>query len=307
MDKNLVMRELQKPFKEEEIEWRVGATNKDKTMGLALPYVTNKAIQNRLDEVFGVFGWKNEFKEWKGNSQLCGISIWDEDKNEWLTKYDGADDTTMESTKGGLSDAMKRAAVQFGIGRYLYKLDPIWVPLKDGKYLDFIPQLPVWALPYEEQERITREINTPPEIDESIVNTRVSDIKTKYSNDADANSNGNNTAKGKTGSTKNSIPKNEQVSQSKVDAKVDTNANAKSNKANASADEPVEVKPERPKNLISDKQINLFNIRAKNKSRNKVYEILGKFGYTSVDTIEKKNFNNILYYIDQLQPVRAMA
>ena len=307
MDKNLVMRELQKPFKEEEIEWRVGATNKDKTMGLALPYVTNKAIQNRLDEVFGVFGWKNEFKEWKGNSQLCGISIWDEDKNEWLTKYDGADDTTMESTKGGLSDAMKRAAVQFGIGRYLYKLDPIWVPLKDGKYLDFIPQLPVWALPYEEQERITREINTPPEIDESIVNTRVSDIKTKYSNDADANSNGNNTAKGKTGSTKNSIPKNEQAPQSKADAKVDTKANAKSNKANADEDAPVEVKPERPKNLISDKQINLFNIRAKNKSRNKVYEILGKFGYTSVDAIEKKNFNNILYYIDQLQPVRAMA
>lgn len=298
MDKNLVMRELQKPFKEEEIEWRVGATNKDKTMGLALPYVTNKAIQNRLDEVFGVFGWKNEFKEWKGNSQLCGISIWDEDKNEWLTKYDGADDTTMESTKGGLSDSMKRAAVQFGIGRYLYKLDPIWVPLKDGKYLDFIPQLPVWALPYEEQERITREVNTPPEIDESIINTRVSDIKTKYNNDANTNS----TSKCKTESSKNSIPKNGQATQSKVDSKV----NAKSNKENTD-EAPVEVKTERPKNLISDKQINLFNIRAKNKSRNKVYEILGKFGYTSVDAIEKKNFNNILYYIDQLQPVKAMA
>lgn len=130
MDRNLVMKELQKPFKEDEIEWRVGATNKDKSMGLALPYVTNKAIQNRLDEVFGVFGWKNEFKEWKGKSQLCGISIWDEDKHEWLTKYDGADDTNMEATKGGLSDAMKRAAVQFGIGRYLYKLDPIWGPIK---------------------------------------------------------------------------------------------------------------------------------------------------------------------------------
>ena len=60
--------------------------------------------------------FKNEFKEWKGKSQLCGISIWDEDKHEWLTKYDGADDTNMEATKGGLSDAMKRAAVQFGIG-----------------------------------------------------------------------------------------------------------------------------------------------------------------------------------------------
>ena len=69
-----------------------------------------------------------------------------------------------------------------------------------------------------------------------------------------------------------------------------------------------EVKNERPKNLVSDKQINLFNIRAKNKSRKKVYEIVGKFGYKSIETIEKKNFNNILYYIDQLPVVtKAMA
>lgn len=281
MDRNLVMRELQKPFKEDEIEWRVGATNKDKSMGLALPYVTNKAIQNRLDEVFGVFGWKNEFKEWKGNSQLCGISIWDEDKHEWLTKYDGADDTNMEATKGGLSDAMKRAAVQFGIGRYLYKLDSIWVPLKEGKYLEFIPQLPVWALPYEEQERIERGFSIPPEIDEIIVNTRVSDAKTKYDNDTNTKA------------------------ESKVNVK-NIKGDNKSNIGNTN-ECMAEVKSERPKNLISDKQINLFNIRAKNKSRKKVYEILGKFGYTNIETIEKKNFNNILYYIDQLQPVRAMA
>lgn len=301
MDKNLVMKELQKPFKEDEIEWRVGATNKDKSMGLALPYVTNKAIQNRLDEVFGVFGWKNEFKEWKGNSQLCGISIWDEDKHEWLTKYDGADNTNMEATKGGLSDAMKRAAVQFGIGRYLYKLDPIWVPLKEGKYLEVIPQLPVWALPYEEQERIERELSLPPEIDESIVNTRVSDTKTKYSNDSNANNNCNNIAKGKTISAKNSIHKKEQTFD------IGVNSSDISNTENINEAQE-EVKHERPKNLVSDKQINLFNIRAKNKSRKRVYEIIGKFGYTSVETIEKKNFNNILYYIDQLPVVtKAMA
>ena len=38
----------------------------------------------------------------------------------WVTKTDGADDTTIEGAKGGISDALKRAAVQFGIGRYLY-------------------------------------------------------------------------------------------------------------------------------------------------------------------------------------------
>ena len=75
---------------------------------------------------------------------------------------------------------MKRAAVQFGIGRYLYKLDPIWVPLKDEKYLEFIPQLPGWALPYEEQERIERELSVPPEIDESIVTVSYTHLNIRY-------------------------------------------------------------------------------------------------------------------------------
>lgn len=143
-----IMDKLQAPFSPLEIEWRVGSTNSEKTKGLALAYVTNRAIQNRLDEVFGCFGWKNEFREWRGNSQLCGISILHE--GEWITKWDGADDSNMEATKGGLSDAMKRAAYQWGIGRYLYELPNVWVRIKQaGKsyIIDETPSLPKWALP----------------------------------------------------------------------------------------------------------------------------------------------------------------
>ena len=142
--------QLQAPFTPDEIEWRVGSTNSDKTKGLALAYVTNRAIQNRLDDLFGVFGWRNEYREWKGNSQLCGISVWSEDRNEWVTKWDGASDSNMEATKGGLSDAMKRAAYQWGIGRYLYNLPAVWMPLEQrGKtyVLKQQPKLPAWALP----------------------------------------------------------------------------------------------------------------------------------------------------------------
>ena len=70
-----IMKRLRAPFAPEEIAWRVGATTKDKTKGLALAFVTNRAIQNRLDEVFGCFGWKDEYRKWRGNSQLCGISV----------------------------------------------------------------------------------------------------------------------------------------------------------------------------------------------------------------------------------------
>lgn len=143
-----IMEKLQKPFDPSEIEWRVGVTTQDKSKGLALAYATNRAIQNRLDDVFGCFGWQNVFREWHGDSQLCGISV--KFEGEWITKWDGADDSATEATKGGLSDSMKRAAYQWGIGRYLYKLPQFWVPIKPaGKSYVLVnkPDLPKWALP----------------------------------------------------------------------------------------------------------------------------------------------------------------
>jgi hypothetical protein len=148
MEANEVMTKLQEPFSPEDIEWRVGSTNQDKTKGIALAYVTNRAIMNRLDSIFGPFGWKNEFREWKGTSQLCGLSI--KVEGDWITKWDGADDSQTEAVKGGLSDAMKRAGYQWGIGRYLYNLENVWVPITQrGKsyVLAENPQLPKWALP----------------------------------------------------------------------------------------------------------------------------------------------------------------
>lgn len=148
MDAQEIMKQLQEPFTPEDIEWRVGSTNGDKTKGIALAYVTNRAIMNRLDSLFGPFGWKNEFREWKGSSQLCGISVLF--NGEWITKWDGADDSQTEAVKGGLSDAMKRAGYQWGIGRYLYNLENNWVPIEPAGRsfkLKQEPQLPAWALP----------------------------------------------------------------------------------------------------------------------------------------------------------------
>ncbi|ODB56933.1 hypothetical protein A7311_00995 [Paenibacillus polymyxa] len=166
MDANQIMKALQAPFPPDEIEWRVdrGQKTSNGNFVFVLVYVTNRAIMNRLDEIFGPTGWKNEFKEWKQGSQLCGISV--KIGDEWITKWDGSDDSNMDAVKGGLSGAMKRAAVQWGIGRYLYKLDQNRIPLKErgenyanvkvkvsgGKdeyikgYWD-TPTLPEWALP----------------------------------------------------------------------------------------------------------------------------------------------------------------
>lgn len=130
---------LSKEFEPSEIEWKVDETTVEpddngNNVGKARPYANNRAIQKRLDEIFTPFGWENEFKEWKGHSQLCGITVRvmnETGQVDKITKWDGSQDTAFEGVKGGLSDSMKRCAVQWGIGRYLYKVIPPYVQVEN--------------------------------------------------------------------------------------------------------------------------------------------------------------------------------
>ena len=61
-DAKTIREELARPFAPEDLEWRIQVTTKDKTSGLAIPYVTNRAIQDRLDEVVGPENWYNDYK-----------------------------------------------------------------------------------------------------------------------------------------------------------------------------------------------------------------------------------------------------
>lgn len=126
LNQKKIQRALQQPFKQVDLEWRVqsSGSHNGNPWARIIAYVTNRAIQQRLDDTVGIFGWKNEFLPLPnsvGNGALCGISV--KFGSEWITKYDGADNTNIESTKGGLSGAMKRAGVQLGIGRYLYDIE----------------------------------------------------------------------------------------------------------------------------------------------------------------------------------------
>jgi len=124
------------PFPIEDVEFRVGSTNRDKTKGMALAYITSRAVMDRLDEVFGVGGWEDDYELWRGKGVKCTIRA--NFDGDWINKTDGADDTDFEATKGGFSDSFKRAGVKFGIGRYLYQLPAVWVPIAPaGKSFKF--------------------------------------------------------------------------------------------------------------------------------------------------------------------------
>ena len=56
------LKKLAEPFDAEDVEWFIGATTKDKTKGMAVAFITNRAVQERLDAVCGPDGWMNEYK-----------------------------------------------------------------------------------------------------------------------------------------------------------------------------------------------------------------------------------------------------
>ena len=119
--------QLASPFDPSEVDWRVGSTTKDKAKGMALAYIDARTVMDRLDTVCGPAGWQNRYVM-EGTKTVCEIGI--KCDGEWVWKSDGAGDSDIEAEKGALSDAFKRAAVRWGIGRYLYNLKSPWVALK---------------------------------------------------------------------------------------------------------------------------------------------------------------------------------
>ena len=157
-----ISKQLREPFPRDDIEWRVqtaGVGKNKRPYAKVLAYITARAIQDRLDEVVGLENWTDEYAPGPMGGVLCKLSLCIDGK--WITKQDVSDNTAREAVKGGVSGALKRAAVKFGIGRYLYGLTGDWAEVntegqfyqpkdKNNKYPAFMwdpPVLPTWALP----------------------------------------------------------------------------------------------------------------------------------------------------------------
>lgn len=129
-----IFEQLAAPFNPDAISWRVGSTNGDKTKGMALAYIDARDVMDRLDEVLGPDKWQCRYPHANGKT-VCEIGVWvpaiaDPTGDPWVWKSDGSGDTDFEADKGALSDAFKRAAVRWGIGRYLYALPSPWVAIE---------------------------------------------------------------------------------------------------------------------------------------------------------------------------------
>ncbi len=131
---------LTAPFPPEKVSWRVGSTTADKKRGMALAYIDARDVMQRLDDVLGPLNWQCRYTH-TGAVTICEIGVRSA-SNGWVWKANGAGNTDVEAEKGACSDAFKRAAVLWGIGRYLYDLDSPWVAL-NGRQIhpDELPKL----------------------------------------------------------------------------------------------------------------------------------------------------------------------
>ena len=139
---------LAEPFEPPEVRFKPEVVSGNRAMAIA--YVDARVIQDRLDEVLGVAGWQDEYEVLPDGGVVCRLRLRLGD--QWITKMDvgGPSEQPDEGDrrKAAFSDALKRAAVKFGIGRYLYRLPAQWVDY-DPQKRQFVrtPKLPPWALP----------------------------------------------------------------------------------------------------------------------------------------------------------------
>lgn len=124
-----LQKKLSDPFPPRDVHWRIGSTTADKTKGMALAYIDSRDVMERLDSVCGLFGWSIRHDIAENGKVTAHIAIKNPETGEWVSKSDGAGATDVEGDKGSYSDATKRAAVVWGIGRYLYDMKNVWVKL----------------------------------------------------------------------------------------------------------------------------------------------------------------------------------
>ena len=139
---------LTAPFPPDAVRWVPLAVKGNRALVAA--YLDARAIMHRLDTVFGVGGWSDSYEVLSSGSVVCTLAV--KVENEWVHKMDVGSPSTQpddgDKLKAAFTDALKRAAVKLGIGRYLYRLQNQWCDYDpQAKRLTTTPALPAWALP----------------------------------------------------------------------------------------------------------------------------------------------------------------
>lgn len=140
----------------DEIDVRIGTINANGAT--LLLYKDARCDMNILDETVGAMNWQRTHSRENAN---CIVSLWDDEKKQWISKEDTGTESFTEKEKGLASDSFKRACFNWGIGRELYTSPFMYVPAekmkiieKNGKYSTY-DKFKVEKIAYDEKKQIS--------------------------------------------------------------------------------------------------------------------------------------------------------
>jgi hypothetical protein len=157
---NVLFTQLAEPFDPSEIKWRVTHTNRDGNRGAVIAFADPRAYTDRLNQLFTPTGWTRTFDV----STISSLTRMKKDKLiqtgkvlvtctlmiTELGRHAGSGEGWADEENAltaAEAQSFKRSCVCFGLGRYLYRLPEIWVPLNEHRQPFEFPSLPQWALP----------------------------------------------------------------------------------------------------------------------------------------------------------------
>lgn len=143
-----IRKALAAPFPADQVGWKPQSVKGNRA--LAICYIDARNVMDRLDAVVGPMNWQDEYTPLPDGSVVCRLAVRCGD--EWIPKADVGSPSEQpdggDRLKAAFSDALKRAGVKWGIGRYLYDLPHQWCDY-DPQKRQFVspPRLPDWAIP----------------------------------------------------------------------------------------------------------------------------------------------------------------
>ncbi len=170
---------LSEPFDPSEIKWRVTATSTQQSKhgpqkrGQLIAYADQRAYTDRLNEVFGEWGWTRDYDvqvaqnferrapgDKKETAVAAKVVVVSKVTIHGLGSHTGVGEEWADDQNAATraeAQAFKRACACFGLGRYLYDLDKIWIDLDQYNRPVHTPSLPDWALPGYAQREAQRQ------------------------------------------------------------------------------------------------------------------------------------------------------
>ena len=117
-------------------KWRIQSFSRNYATAACVAYIEARDVMDRLDEVCGAENWQVKYYT-VNNLFFAAIGI--KVNDDWVWKADTGTESNMEAEKGHVSDAFKRAAVHWGIGRFLYRMKVVIVKTNAKKTKDNYP------------------------------------------------------------------------------------------------------------------------------------------------------------------------